>query len=89
VGINIRALGFLDTVLVRRWPCCRSGRWRHLLTLGTSDAGIQNAIPRDNFIDNVADMTEIVMQFNFKIYGISFDYEIFPDGPFRPETTAA
>lgn len=50
------------------------------LTLGNSDGGVQNANSKDNFIDNVSGITEIMMTFNFKICGISFDYEIFPDG---------
>lgn len=50
------------------------------LTLGNSDGGVQNANANDNFIDNVSGITTIMMTFNFKIYGVSFDFEIFPDG---------
>src|SRR5579859_1035840 len=49
------------------------------LALGNSDGGVQNANANDNFIDNVSGITEIMMTFNFKSYGISFDFEIFPD----------
>ncbi|HWW17156.1 MAG TPA: PEP-CTERM sorting domain-containing protein [Candidatus Saccharimonadales bacterium] len=51
------------------------------LTLGTSDGGIPDKNPPDTFIDNVSSSTEIKMVFSgLKIYSVSFDYEIFPDG---------
>jgi hypothetical protein len=51
------------------------------LTLATSDGGIPHMNPPDTFIDNMSSSTEISMVFSgLKIYGVSFDYEIFPDG---------
>jgi hypothetical protein len=51
------------------------------LTLATSDGGIPHINPPDTFIDNISSSTEISMVFSgLKIYGVSFDYEIFPDG---------
>jgi hypothetical protein len=51
------------------------------LTLATSDGGIPHTNPPDTFIDNVSTSTEISMVFSgLKIYGVSFDYEVFPDG---------
>lgn len=50
------------------------------LTLGTSDGSTQHLTTNDAFIDNVSSATEITMKFNFKIYSVRFDYEIFPDG---------
>jgi hypothetical protein len=51
------------------------------LTLATSDGTTQHLSTKDTFIDNVSSSTEISMTFSgLKIYGVSFDYEIFPDG---------
>lgn len=51
------------------------------LTLGTSDGTTQHLNTKDTFIDNVSSSTEISMTFSgLKIYSVSFDYEIFPDG---------
>ena len=51
------------------------------LTLGTSDGTTQHLNTKDTFIDNVSSSTEISMTFSgIKIYSVSFDYEIFPDG---------
>jgi PEP-CTERM motif len=51
------------------------------LTLATSDGTMQHLNTTDTFIDNVSSATEISMTFSgLKIYGVSFDYEIFPDG---------
>jgi hypothetical protein len=54
---------------------------RKSLTLGTSDdAGPYNSTT-DTFIHNVSGEDRFVMQFaGFRIYSVSFDYEIFPDG---------
>jgi hypothetical protein len=51
------------------------------LTLATSDGTTQHLSTKDTFIDNISSSTEISMIFSgLKIYGVSFDYEIFPDG---------
>jgi len=51
------------------------------LTLATSDGTVQHLGTTDTFIDNVSSSTEISMTFSgLKIYSVSFDYEIFPDG---------
>jgi hypothetical protein len=51
------------------------------LTLGTSNGTTQSLNTKDTFIDNVSSSTEISMTFSgLKIYSVSFDYEIFPDG---------
>lgn len=48
-------------------------------TLGTSDGATQHLSYYDTFIRNNSSSTKIVMDFTFKIYSASFDYEIFPD----------
>lgn len=48
------------------------------LTLGNSDASVKHAAPLDAFLYNSNDV-KITMTFNFDIYGVSFDYEIFPN----------
>lgn len=51
------------------------------LTLGDSNGTTQSLNTKDTFIDNVSSSTEISMTFSgLKIYSVSFDYEIFPDG---------
>src|SRR5712691_2409395 len=51
------------------------------LTLATSDGTTQHLNTKDTFIDNVSSSTAISMTFSgLKIYSVSFDYEIFPDG---------
>lgn len=49
------------------------------LTLGYTDGNIAHGLPLDTFIVN-SELDRIVMQFDFPIYSVSFDYEIFPDG---------
>lgn len=49
------------------------------LTLGDTDGNIAHGLPLDTFLIN-SDLDRIIMQFNFPIYSVSFDYEIFPDG---------
>jgi len=48
-------------------------------TLGTSNGGVHHA-GLDTFIINNSSSSEIKLVFNFPIYSLSFDYEIFPDG---------
>lgn len=49
------------------------------LTLGNTDAGLQHSTSGDRFLINFnADL--ITMVFDEPIYGIAFDYEIFPNG---------
>ena len=47
-------------------------------TLGTSNFGVHHNGANDTFLQNTGSTT-IAMQFNFPIYSVSFDYEIFPD----------
>ena len=50
------------------------------LTLGTSDGTTQHLTTNDTFITNISGQTTFTMTFTQKIYSVSFDYEIFPDG---------
>src|SRR6185369_9131495 len=51
------------------------------VTLGSSDGGVlHNPARLDGFLVNVAAKDRITFAFNFPIYSVSFDYQIFPDG---------
>ena len=52
------------------------------LTLGDTDLGVQHALPWDSYLVNSTanGNDRITMVFNKPIYGVSFDFEIFPDG---------
>jgi len=61
--------------------CSTSGASPISVTLATSDGTTQHLTTSDTFIQNVSSSSEITMTFSgFKIYSVSFDYEIFPDG---------
>jgi len=49
------------------------------LTLGNSDGGVQHGGALDTFIHNQSTTDRIVMVFDFTIFEVSFDFEIFPD----------
>jgi hypothetical protein len=57
-----------------------SGNSVYSETLGTSNAGVHHSGSPDTFLTNAYGWDRITMQFNFPIYSVSFDYEIFPDG---------
>jgi hypothetical protein len=48
-------------------------------TLGTTDGSVPHAGPPDTFLINTAGANQITISFPAPIYGVSFDYEIFPD----------
>ena len=48
-------------------------------TLGTSNGGVHHNGALDTFLVNPSTTDRITMLFNFPIYEVSFDYEIFPD----------
>jgi hypothetical protein len=56
----------------------KSGTTVTSLTLGNSDNTVQHGGALDAYLYN-SDSVKITMTFNFDIYGVSFDYEIFPN----------
>ena len=48
-------------------------------TLGNTDGGVPHGGALDTYLINNTSSTTITMTFNFPIYAVSFDYEIFPD----------
>src|SRR5262245_6357963 len=56
--------------------------WIVSLALGNSDGGIMhslNSLGSDNFIVNANENGQITMTFSQPIFGVGFDYEIFPN----------
>lgn len=49
------------------------------LTLGTTDGSVPHLGSLDSFLVN-SGSDRITMEFSFPIFGVSFDYQIFPDG---------
>lgn len=58
------------------------------LTLGSTDGGILHVDPLDTFLVNNTNTDRIVMQFDFPIYRLLFDYEIFPDATCPAQTVS-
>lgn len=58
-----------------------NGPQRKSLTLGNSDFGVYHGGALDGFLVNsTTNNDRITMTFSEKIFGVSFDFEIFPDG---------
>jgi hypothetical protein len=66
----------------------KSGSTVKSLTLGNSDGTVQHGGSPDAYLYN-SDSVKITMTFNFDIYGVAFDYEIFPNSTCAdPPTTS-